>query len=70
MRKIIIAHFITWDKPWNNDYLIVFAREYYSYLRKYLTSRQRAAWWLGKPTGVVNMIERHKEWIELQKTET
>ena len=33
MRRIAIAHFITGDKPWNNDYLIVFAREYYSYLR-------------------------------------
>lgn len=69
MRKIVIAHFITGDKPWNNDYLIVFAREYYSYLRKYLTTRQRVAWWLGKPKGVVNMYERHKKWVDLQKAE-
>ena len=69
MRRITIAHFITGDKPWNNDYLIVFAREYYSYLRKYLTFKQRMAWWLGKPKGVVNMIERHKKWVDLQKAE-
>ena len=69
MRKIVIAHFITGDKPWNNDYLIIFAREYYSYLRKYLTPGQRAAWWLGKPKGVVNMFERHKKWVDLQKAE-
>lgn len=69
MRKIVIAHFITGDKPWNNDYLIVFAKEYYSYLRKYLTPKQRVAWWLGKPKGVVNMFKRHKEWVDLQKTE-
>lgn len=69
MRRIAIAHFITGDKPWNNDYLIVFAREYYSYLRKYLTPRQRMAWWLGKPKGVVNMFERHKKWVDLQKAE-
>ena len=61
MRSIDIAHFITADKPWHNDYLMVFAREYYSYLRKYLTLEQRAAWWFGKPIGVVNMFERHKE---------
>lgn len=69
MRRIAIAHFITGDKPWNNDYLIIFAREYYSYLRKYLTPWQRMAWWLGKPRGVVNMLERHKKWIDLQKAE-
>lgn len=69
MRKIVIAHFITGDKPWNNDYLIIFAREYYSYLRKYLTPGQRMAWWLGKPKGVVNMIQRHKKWVDLQKEE-
>ncbi len=69
IRKVAIAHFITGDKPWNNDYLIVFAREYYSYLRKYLTLKQRVAWWLGKPKGVVNMFERHKKWVDLQKEE-
>ena len=69
LRKIAIAHFITGDKPWNNDYLMVFAREYYSYLRKYLTPGQRMAWWLGKPKGVVNMFERHKKWVDLQKAE-
>lgn len=69
MKKIIIAHFITGDKPWNNDYLIIFAREYYSYLRKYLTPKQRMAWWLGKPKGVVNMYQRHKKWLDLQKEE-
>ncbi len=69
MKKIIIAHFITGDKPWNNDYLIIFAKEYYSYLRKYLTPKQRMAWWLGKPKGVVNMYQRHKKWLDLQKEE-
>ena len=70
IKKVVIAHFITGDKPWNNDYLIVFAREYYSYLRKYLTPKQRAAWWLGKPKGVVNMFQRHRKWTDLQKQGT
>ncbi len=69
MRRVAIAHFITGDKPWNNDYLIAFAREYYSYLRKYLNPLQRMAWWIGKPKGVINMIKRHKKWIDLQKAE-
>ena len=67
VRKTVIAHFITGDKPWNNDYLMVFAREYYSYLRKYLTVSQRLAWWAGKPKGVKNMFDRHKEWLELEE---
>ena len=67
VKETVIAHFITGDKPWNNDYLIVFAREYYSYLKRYLTVSQRLAWWAGKPKGVKNMFERHKEWIELEK---
>ena len=67
VKETVIAHFITGDKPWNNDYLMVYAREYYSYLRKYLTVSQRLAWWSGKPKGVKNMFDRHKEWIELEK---
>ena len=60
VKETVIAHFITGDKPWNNDYLMVYAREYYSYLRKYLTVSQRLAWWSGKPKGVKNMFDRHK----------
>ena len=67
MKRIVIAHFITGDKPWKNEYLVVFAREYYSYLRKYLNLKQRIAWWTGKPQGVINMFERHKIWRELEK---
>ena len=67
VRKTVIAHFITGDKPWNNDYLIVYAGEYYSYLRKYLTIPQRLAWWAHKPKGVKNMFDRHKEWVDLEK---
>lgn len=67
VRKTVIAHFITGDKPWNNDYLIVYAREYYSYLRKYLTVPQRLAWWAHKPNGIKNMYDRHKEWVDLEK---
>lgn len=69
LKKIIIAHFITGDKPWNNDYLVIFAREYYSYLKEYLTPKQRMAWWLGKPKGIINMYQRHKKWLDLQKEE-
>lgn len=63
VRKTVIAHFITKDKPWHNDYLMVYAREYYSYLRKYLTVPQRLAWWLQKPKGIKNMYDRHKQWV-------
>ena len=68
VRKTVIAHFITGDKPWNNDYLIVYAGEYYSYLKKYLTVPQRLAWWVQKPKGIKNMYDRHKEWTDLEKT--
>ncbi len=67
IRHVVIAHFITGDKPWNNDYLMIYAREYYAYLRKYLTPGKRIRWWLGKPKGVVNMFERHKVWVDLEK---
>lgn len=69
VKKTAIAHFITGDKPWHNDYLIIYAREYYSYLRKYLTVKQRIAWWLQKPKGIKNMYDRHKEWVDLVKEE-
>ncbi len=68
VKNTVIAHFITGDKPWNNDYLVVYALEYYSYLRKYLTIPQRLAWWAGKPKGVKNMYDRHKEWVDLEKS--
>ena len=67
VQETVIAHFITGDKPWNNDYLMVYAREYYAYLRKYLTVAQRLAWWTGKPRGVKNMFDRHKQWTDLEK---
>lgn len=68
VRKTVIAHFITGDKPWHNEYLMVYALEYYSYLRKYLTVPQRLAWWSQKPKGIKNMYDRHKEWVDLEKT--
>ncbi|MEE1035325.1 MAG: glycosyltransferase [Agathobacter sp.] len=67
VRSTVIAHFITGDKPWHSDYLMVFAREYYRYLRKYLTVPQRLAWWLQKLKGIKNMYDRHKEWVNLVK---
>ena len=67
VNKTVIAHFITGDKPWHNDYLMVYAGEYYSYLRHYLTVPQRLAWWLQKPKGIKNMYDRHKEWVDLVK---
>ena len=67
VKETVIAHFITGDKPWNNDYLMEYAGEYYSYLRKYLTVPQRLAWWAGKPKGVKNMFDRHKQWLDLEK---
>lgn len=70
VKKTVIAHFITGDKPWHNDYLMVFAREYYSYLRRYLTFPQRLAWWVQKPKGIKNMYDRHKEWVDLVRGES
>ena len=67
VKNAVIAHFIAEDKPWHNDYLIVYAGEYYSYLRKYLTVSQRIAWWLQKPKGIKNMYDRHKKWVDLEK---
>lgn len=68
VKETVIAHFIAEDKPWHNDYLIVYAREYYSYLRKYLTVPQRIAWWIEKPKGIKNMYDRHKKWVDLEKS--
>ena len=70
VKKTVIAHFITGDKPWHNDYLMVYAREYYSYLRRYLTFPQRLAWWVQKPKGIKNMYDRHKEWVDLVRGES
>ena len=67
VKSTVIAHFIAEDKPWHNDYLIVYAREYYSYLRKYLTVPQRIAWWIQKPKGIKNMYDRHKQWADSKK---
>ena len=67
VKKAVIAHFIAEDKPWNNDYLVVYALEYYSYLRKHLTVPQRIAWWTHKPKGIKNMYDRHKKWVDLEK---
>ncbi len=67
VKNAVIAHFIAEDKPWHNDYLVVYALEYYSYLRKYLTIPQRLAWWLQKPKGIKNMYDRHKRWVDLEK---
>ena len=69
VNKTAIAHFITGDKPWHNDYLIIFAGEYYSYLRHYLTVPQRIAWWVQKPLGIKNMYDRHREWADLVKAD-
>lgn len=51
-RNITVAHFISSMKPWHDDYCIVFAREYYMYLRKYLTTEQRIDYWRKKPAVV------------------
>ena len=68
VKNAVIAHFIDTDKPWHNDYLIIYAREYYSYLRKYLTVPQRLAWWIQKPKGIKNMYDRHKKWVDSEKS--
>ena len=68
VKKTVIAHFITGDKPWKNEYLMIYALEYYAYLRKHLTVPQRLAWWAGKPKGVKNMFDRHQHWINLEKS--
>ena len=67
VKSAVIAHFIAEDKPWHNDYLIIYALEYYSYLRKYLTIPQRLARWIQKPKGIKNMYDRHKKWVDLEK---
>lgn len=70
VKRAVIAHFIATDKPWHNDYLIIYATEYYSYLRRHLTVLQRLAWWVQKPKGIINMYNRHKEWVDIVKSRT
>ena len=61
-KNVQIAHFITGDKPWKNGYCFPYAREYYSYLKKYLNTSEKIIWWLAKVKGVIEIIEKHIKW--------
>ena len=62
LKKVIVVHFITGDKPWNYDYSFIFAGRYYKYLKKYLKRSQRILWHLGKIVGFFKLIKKHIGW--------
>lgn len=53
----IIIHFITAKKPWCGDYCYPYTREYYKYLKQYLSVKEKIKYWVMKPLGVYRLIK-------------
>lgn len=53
IRNAVIVHFITNDKAWNPTHFYPYTFEYYKYLKKYLSKKDKFLYWIGKPLGVV-----------------
>lgn len=56
-RDAVVVHFITSNKPWKNDYCRFYLKEYWNYLKKYLTREQRREYWMCKPLAYFNMVK-------------
>ena len=62
LKKVVMIHFITEDKPWKGSYLFPFSLEYYHYLRKHQNLLMNLKWWVQKPLGVINIVKKRKRW--------
>lgn len=60
--EVKIVHFITGSKPWQGTYCFPFMREYYKYLKKYLSLRERIKYWYEKPLGLIYIFIKHSQW--------
>lgn len=67
LSSVDVVHFITNDKPWNNTYCFPFAKEYYIWLKRYLSVREKILWWLTKPFWLVLVLIKHMNWKKEQK---
>lgn len=63
-----VVHFITSDKPWFPTYVFPYTREYYGYLKKYLTGKEKLKYWICKPAGVVKVCKKHRDYMAGQNT--
>ena len=64
LKKVVIVHYITEDKPWKGSYVFPFSLEYYHYLKKYQTLTGNVNWWMKKPIGIYNIVKKRREWIK------
>lgn len=66
--KAAVVHFITSDKPWFSTYVFPYTREYYGYLKKYLTAKDKFKYWIYKPAGVVKVFKKHRDYMAGKNT--
>lgn len=57
LRDAVIVHFFTANKPWKNEYCLFYMKEYWNYLKKYLTKEQRREYWKHKPHAYCNLAK-------------
>lgn len=57
LRDAVIVHFITSYKPWKNEYCLFYMKEYWNYLKKYLTKEQQREYWMHKPLAYCNLAK-------------
>ena len=57
LKEAVIVHFIMANKPWKNDYCLFYLKEYWNYLKKYLTREQQREYWIRKPLGYFNLVK-------------
>ena len=57
LKEAVIVHFLTSNKPWKNDYCLFYLKEYWNYLKKYLTREQQREYWIRKPLAYCNLAK-------------
>ena len=53
----VIVHFFMANKPWKNEYCLFYMKEYWNYLKKYLTREQQREYWVRKPLAYCNLAK-------------
>ena len=53
----VIVHFFMANKPWKNEYCLFYMKEYWNYLKKYLTREQQREYWMHKPLAYCNLAK-------------
>ena len=59
LKEAVIVHFLTSNKPWKNNYCLFYLKEYWNYLKKYLTREQQREYWIRKPLGYFNLVKEY-----------